>query len=618
MRIPSGVTDQYIYFVAVDPTDFATRETGLTTFTVYRSRNGAAAAAYTTPTVTEVDATNMPGLYKMLVDEDMTIGAGNDSEEIALHITHASMAPVTRTIELYRPKITVGETLAITSGAVDTVTTNTDMRGTDSAATAANLAIVDGIVDNILIDTGTSIPAGIAALNDIAATDIVSAGAITTLAGAVVNVDLVDTVTTNTDMRGTDSAATAAALAVVDGIVDNILVDTGTTIPAAITGLNDLSAADVNAEVDTALADIHLDHLLAVDYDPATKPGTATALLNELVENDAGVSRFTINALENAPSGSGASASAIADAVWTEALADHSGTVGSTAEALDGAGGGGTGLTAAETRAAIGLASANLDAQLSTIDTVVDGIQTDLSNATDGLGAIKADTAAIALDTNELQGDNVPGLIAALNDVAATDIVSAGAITTLAGAVVNVDLVDTVTTNTDMRGTDGANTTTPPTAVAIRSEVDTNSTQLAAIALDTNELQGDNVPGLIAAVQANTDNIQTRLPAALVSGRMDSNVSAIDDAAEAATDLAASAKTIVTGAAATGTLSTTQMTTDLAEATNDHYNGRIIIWTSGVLKDQATNITGYTGTGGLLTYTAVTEAPSNADTFVIV
>jgi len=179
-------------------------------------------------------------------------------------------------------------------------------------------------------------------------------------------------------------------------------------------------------------------------------------------------------------------------------------------------------------------------------------------------------------------------------------------------------LVDTVTTNTDMRGTDGANTTTPPTAVAIRSEVDTNSTQLAAIALDTNELQGDNVPGLIAAVQANTDNIQTRLPAALVSGRMDSNVSAIDDAAEAATDLAASAKTIVTGAAATGTLSTTQMTTDLAEATNDHYNGRIIIWTSGVLKDQATNITGYTGTGGLLTYTAVTEAPSNADTFVIV
>ena len=58
----------------------------------------------------------------------------------------------------------------------------------------------------------------------------------------------------------------------------------------------------------------------------------------------------------------------------------------------------------------------------------------------------------------------MPGLIAALNNVAATDIVSAGAITTLSGAVVNVDLVDTTTTNTDMRGTNSANTVTPPTA----------------------------------------------------------------------------------------------------------------------------------------------------------
>jgi hypothetical protein len=67
----------------------------------------------------------------------------------------------------------------------------------------------------------------------------------------------------------------------------------------------------------------------------------------------------------------------------------------------------------------------------------------------------------------------------------------------------------------------------------------------------------------------------------------------------------------------TGTLSTTEMTTDLTEATNDHYNGRIIIWTSGVLKDQATDITDYDGATKKLVFTAVTEAPSNADTFVI-
>ena len=73
-----------------------------------------------------------------------------------------------------------------------------------------------------------------------------------------------------------------------------------------------------------------------------------------------------------------------------------------------------------------------------------------------------------------------------------------------------------------------------------------------------------------------------------------------------------------TGAAEAGTLSTTQMTTDLTEATDDHYNGRIVIWTSGVLLGQATDITDYTGATGMLTYTAVTESPSATDTFVII
>jgi hypothetical protein len=115
MRIPSGVTDQYIYFVAVDATDFTTREPGLSGFTVYRSRNGGTATAMTTPTITELDATNMPGVYGLLLDEDMTIGTGNDSEEMAFHIKHASIAPVTRTIEIYRPKITAGNTLGVNS-----------------------------------------------------------------------------------------------------------------------------------------------------------------------------------------------------------------------------------------------------------------------------------------------------------------------------------------------------------------------------------------------------------------------------------------------------------------------------------------------------------------------
>jgi len=116
MRIPSGKTDISVYFVAVDSVDLQTRETGLTNFTVYRSRNGAAEVAYTTPTVVEIDATNMPGVYALLIDEDTTIASGSDSEEYCLHITQASMAPVTKTIELYRRDTTTGTTLTVASG----------------------------------------------------------------------------------------------------------------------------------------------------------------------------------------------------------------------------------------------------------------------------------------------------------------------------------------------------------------------------------------------------------------------------------------------------------------------------------------------------------------------
>ena len=43
------------------------------------------------------------------------------------------------------------------------------------------------------------------------------------------------------------------------------------------------------SEVQDAIEANHLDHLLAIAYDPASKPGAADALLNELVENDGGV-----------------------------------------------------------------------------------------------------------------------------------------------------------------------------------------------------------------------------------------------------------------------------------------------------------------------------------------
>lgn len=169
MRIPSGVTDQYIYFVAVDATDFKTREVGLNTWTVYRSRNGAAAAAFTTPTINETDATNMPGVYELLLDEDMTIDAGDQSQEVCVHITHAGMAPVTRTFELYRSTVTPGETITVSSGAVSNVGTLTTYTGNTpqtgdafarlgapaAASVSADILAIDNLVDDLESRLGT-------------------------------------------------------------------------------------------------------------------------------------------------------------------------------------------------------------------------------------------------------------------------------------------------------------------------------------------------------------------------------------------------------------------------------------------------------------------------------
>jgi hypothetical protein len=96
------------------------------------------------------------------------------------------------------------------------------------------------------------------------------------------------------------------------------------------------------------------------------------------------------------------------------------------------------------------------------------------------------------------------------------------------------------------------------------------------------------------------------------------DVDQIDGDATAAANLELAALGIVTGTAATGTLSTTQMTTNLTEATNDHYNGRMIVWTSGPLAGQASEITDYDGATKRLDYNTVTDAPANGNTFVIV
>jgi len=353
------------------------------------------------------------------------------------------------------------DTSTTLDGKINTIDTNVDSILVDTAeigaagagltalATAANLATVDTNVDSILVDTATTIPAQITALNDFnPATDTVA------------NVTTVATTTTNTDMRGTDSAATSSALAVVDGNVDSILVDTATTIPAQISGLNDISTAQVNAEVDTALSDIHLDHLFATDYDPASPPGTTTALLNELIESDAGVSRFTANSLEQAPSGGGggggASASAIADAVWDELQSGHV-AVGSMGE------------IATEIASILADTGTAIPSQIS------------------GLNDLSAAQVNTEVDTALADYDGPTNA-----EMVARTLPSASYFDPATDPVSNVTTVATTITNTDMRGTDSAAT----------------ASALATAQSDLDIITGATGVNLLAATQASIDAIE--------------------------------------------------------------------------------------------------------------
>lgn len=123
----------------------------------------------------------------------------------------------------------------------------------------------------------------------------------------------------------------------------------------------------------------------------------------------------------------------------------------------------------------------------------------------------------------------------------------------------------------------------------------------------------------IDTIDANVDAIllDTGTDGVVLAGTPDVNVAQISGSATAADNLEASALGIVKGACE-GTPSTTVIQTDLVEATDDHYNGRVVVFTSGDAAGEATDITDYTGATGTLTVTALTTAPSATDTFVIV
>ena len=138
-------------------------------------------------------------------------------------------------------------------------------------------------------------------------------------------------------------------------------------------------------------------------------------------------------------------------------------------------------------------------------------------------------------------------------------------------------------------------------------------TEIADILLDTST----TLDGKLNAIKAKTDQFVFTL-----ANKVDSNMIAVNGSTEAADDMRTAAETMVKGSAVTGTLSTTEMTTNLVVSVAGQYNGAVLIFAkdtaTAALRGQRTDITATTVLSGKIGFTSLTTAPVNGDTFVIV
>lgn len=224
-----------------------------------------------------------------------------------------------------------------------------------------------------------------------------------------------------------------------------IVLDTGTTLPTQISGLNNISEAQVNTQVDTALSDIGLDHLLS-----AAATGTDitdNSIIAQLVSKSA---TADWDSFDN-------------ETDSFEAIRDRGDSAWTT-------GAGGSAPTVEEIRAEIDSNSTLLAAILTDTGTTIPAQISGLNNisTTDVLTQVTS-------GLNTYDGPTISEMVAAF-----TEIKGATWATT--------DTLEAIRDRGDSAWITGSGGTAP-TVEEIRAEMDSNSTKLAEIVADTNELQ---------------------------------------------------------------------------------------------------------------------------------
>lgn len=266
-------------------------------------------------------------------------------------------------------------------------------------------------------------------------------------------------------------------------------------------------------------------------------------------------------------------------------------------------------------------------------------------------GAIDADAIADnAIDAGALAADCITAAKIATGAIDA-DAIAADAITAAkVAADVSAEIADAVwdedATGHQTGGTfgqaigdPGADTNTIFKAVVTDASGATVGADSTAILADTNELQtdwvdggrldlivdailtdtGTTLQGEVDGIQADTEDIQARLPAALTAGgNIKADVLAISGDTTAADRLEGLMDGTIIGQVNDASATTTVFIADgFTEATDDHFIGRLITFISGALSGQQTAITDYTGATQTFTVDALTEAPADDVFFCI-
>lgn len=370
MQFLTGVTDQPLPFEALDVDDNNTPLSGLSSWVVYRTRNGAAAVLWDSPTIVE----RRPGLYWLLLDEDMTLDPGDDFQAVAIEISHAGMRTVRTGFELVRPKITVGETL--------------NNAHIDAAISTRSVLTQQQVVDGMRLD-GAGAPESdsiYAMITNAIGPAQAAAGSAASAAVSAASAD------------GKLPADTTTKLNRLDVTLSTRLATSGYTVPpttAAIRSELDLTSTKL-ANLDVVLSTRMAQSSYTAPLDAAgvasaiRLDGTGTIQANSLYQQ-------VLNALGAASTAAGSAGAADAQ------------------------------TQAAALRAAIGLTSANLNTQLTTLtsQTLATAIRAALGFASNDADAQLAAIAAAIPDNTALQSaintatpgsqfyDNQPGVISA-------------------------------------------------------------------------------------------------------------------------------------------------------------------------------------------------------------